>query len=100
MVSSLYRRSPYTGETSVLKTAYHCLESVQSVKDGVLRVTSTMVVRDPARDNAEFKSTDFSIGNIIAVGATDMLKPCFVSKDSDMNYVDQFENLIQTANND
>lgn len=42
---------------------------------------------------SQFKSSDFDIQSLLAVGAYDMLKPTYISTISNMSFVDQFQNI-------
>lgn len=41
----------------------------------------------------QFKSSDFDIQSLMAVGAYDMLKPTYVSTLSSMTFADKFQNI-------
>ena len=42
---------------------------------------------------SQFKSSDFDINSLLAVGAYDMLRPSYISSSSRMSFVDQFQNV-------
>lgn len=42
---------------------------------------------------SQFKSSDFDINSLLAVGAYDMLKPTYISSLSDMNFADKFQGV-------
>ena len=42
---------------------------------------------------SQFKSSDFDIQSLLAVGAYDMLKPTYITSLSDMNFADKFQGL-------
>lgn len=42
---------------------------------------------------SQFKSSDFDIQSLMAVGAYDMLKPTYVTTLSSMSFADKFQNL-------
>lgn len=45
---------------------------------------------------SQFRSSDFDIQSLLAVGAYDMLKPTYISNLSDMNFADKFQGLTIT----
>lgn len=42
---------------------------------------------------SQFKSSDFDIQSLLAVGAYDMLKPTYITSLSDMNFADKFQGV-------
>lgn len=49
---------------------------------------------------SQFKSSDFDIQSLLAVGAYDMLKPTYISSLSDMNFADMFQRVTVTKPNE
>lgn len=45
---------------------------------------------------SQFKSSDFDIQSLLAVGAYDMLKPTYLTSLSDMNFADKFQGVTIT----
>lgn len=69
------------------------LESSDNVANGVISKTSEMKIVDNSELLGHLSSSDFSLSNLIAVGAFDRLKTTYVSSMSDMNIADKFESL-------
>ena len=69
------------------------LQSYQSSDKGVLVRRSHYVDVDNSVEVSKFNSRDFAIANLIEVGATNMLKPVYMSSMSDMTVADQFDNF-------
>lgn len=83
-----------------IKHSVRLLKPVEAVIDGVLVRKSQFVDFDIAASLADFRSQDFDISNILALGATSVLKPTYVSPMSDMNVADKFDNYtISTPEN-
>lgn len=51
---------------------------------------------DFVENASKFRSADFDIVSILAVGAYDMLKPSYITSLSDMNFADKFQGLTIT----
>lgn len=63
----------------------------ESVKDGVLVRQSSYRSVDAAAPENQFNASDFSIGNLLAVGAFNTLKQTCVVNTSRLNAADSFD---------
>lgn len=77
-----------------MECTYTKLVPNNSVVDGSLtKGQNSFVVYDFVEYAKQFKSSDFDITSLLAVGAYDMLKPTFVASSSSMDFVDTFQNI-------
>lgn len=97
MITSLYSKNRKSEEVPLgISPEYKIYQQQQTVENGNLVRKNVVVTVNPSKDNSQFKSSDFSIGNILAVGAIDTLKPVFGTTLSSMNYADQFQQINLT----
>lgn len=81
-----------------LKSGYTRIKIEQVAdEEGRLSRSVSYEFYDTDKENKKFKSSDFSLSQILAVGAYDMLKPVFQSRMSDMSLADKFENFDVAA---
>lgn len=89
LISNSFHNPDYQMETS-----YKRLVPNVGVEGSVLSVSrSSFEVFDFVEYTSQFKSSDFDIQSLLAVGAYDMLKPSYVATMSSMSFADGFQNL-------
>lgn len=76
---------------------YSKFQTSPSASDGVLTLTASYV-EYTAKEKV--KSSEYSLGNLIAIGAVDNLRYVSMSINSDMNFVDDFSRTIQSVSSD
>lgn len=91
MFSSIRSRTRH--RSVVIPTTYHVLMPTESVRDGVLVRSSEFKCIDAAASVNQFCSSDFSIGNLMAIGAFNTMKHSIVVPTSRLNAADQFDNF-------
>lgn len=74
MLKEIYERSNKR-KSIPFETSYMRLKTVEIEENGVLVQRSRFVEYNPIDDDKQFKPSDFELGNILAVGAYQMLKP-------------------------
>ena len=95
MISNVFNAKPhYTKARN--KTGYNRFQPVMNAESGTMSKFCQCVYYDPAVDSQKFTSTDFGLDNIIARGATHMLKPVVMSSVSDMTFADHFQGITLT----
>lgn len=72
------------------RVGYSKLTPVESTKGDVLSVECVYKETSNAESISKFRSADFSLGNLIAIGAFGGLSYVSMSLNSDMNFVDEF----------
>lgn len=91
MLSSLFSKS--VRKSKPIDTTCCLLLPVEDVCNGTLVRKSAFQVVDAARADNQFSSADFSIGNLLAIGAFNtMTKSCIVNT-SRLNAADSFDNF-------
>lgn len=83
-------RSMHPVEHTYLK-----LDKVEESKNGVLVKRSVFKEHDFSKDFAEIAFSDFALGNILAVGATHLLKPVMMSNLDFSGSANAFDSLYQ-----
>lgn len=83
-------------EHAFISPFYSKLSRVESVSNDVLK-TSVQFVEYGVVDNV--KSSEFSLGNLIAIGADKSLTYVSMSLNSDMNFVDRFAESYNSITN-
>lgn len=97
MFNSLYSKK--LPKSSRISTTCTLLLPVEQVLDGQLVSSSEFRTVDAASSENQFKSSDFSIGNLLAIGAFNTLKQTCVVNTSRLNAADSFDNFeIQSEN--
>ena len=81
------------------KPSYKKLTLVDNVRNGVMCKGVEYVVYNVVDDLSKYRVEDFSLGNLIAVGAIDKLQPTVMSVSSDMTFVDNFERAVTIKEN-
>lgn len=77
-----------------METTFQRLVSNNGVVGGSLTTSkSSYETFDFVEYSSQFKSSDFDIQSLLAVGAYDMLKPSYVCTLSSMSFADKFQNL-------
>lgn len=76
-----------------ISPSYKKLQPVETTHDGTIVRSSEFVDFDFTQLNAQYTSSDFSIANIIAVGAQQMLNPMMPLGSSAFTMCDQFNNV-------
>ena len=66
---------------------------VEDSKDGVLVRSSSFKTVDASSPENQFKSSDFSIGNLLAIGAFNTLKQTCMVNTSRLGAADSFDNF-------
>ena len=84
-------------KSTLIDTKCCLLLPVENVKDGVLSRSSCYQVIDASAPENQFKATDFSIGNLLAIGAYNTLKQSCVVTTSRLNAADSFDNFTLTT---
>lgn len=80
-----------------IPTKFTVLRPVENVVSGVLSRTSQFQTVDVAVSENQFLASDFSITNLLSVGAYDILKrQCYVNV-SNLNAADAFDNFNITG---
>lgn len=93
MITNLIKKSYFTPSYQ-METSYQRLVPNNGVSGSSLSVAkSTYENFDFVEYASQFKSSDFDIQSLMAVGAYDLLKPTYVSTLSSMQFADQFQNL-------
>lgn len=87
----------YTRPRVVTKQVYDptqkVLSPVQSVEGGVIKRGVEYKVIDNSKELSKYTSYDFSLENILALGAIDALKPVVMMNMSDMTFADKFQDM-------
>lgn len=78
---------------AVLCPSYMKLTPIDEVSDGVLVRSSEFRSYNVEDNNKQFSFRDFEIGNIIAVGATNMLKPVSMANHDVAGVAQAFDDL-------
>lgn len=91
MFNSLFKKA--LPKSKPIDTKVCLLLPVESVKDGVLSRSSAFKVVDAAASDNQFKSSDFAIGNLLAIGAFNTLKQTCLVNTSRLNSADSFDNF-------
>ena len=99
MLLSLYELS-YKRPSVLCPTFYMKLTPVEVEKDGQIVYTSELKKFDFAEDISKYSSKDFSIANLISIGAYDMLQLCStlsVPATTVVDYVESNLNLFENV---
>lgn len=72
------------------RTSYSRLTPVETQKDGVLSRSCVYQEFDSAVELSKYRSSDFSLSNLIAIGSFGGLSYVSMSLNSDLDFVDQF----------
>lgn len=73
-----------------IRSSYSRLTPCETENNGVLSKSCVYKECDNAESISKFKSSDFSLGNLMAIGAYGGLSYVSMSLNSDMNFVDEF----------
>lgn len=99
MFTSCYTKNRVPENIEIkISPRYTRLVPVQVEKNGVIVNSSEFREFDFSKESV-FQSSDFLLQNIMAVGATHMLRPVMMTTLSDMNVADRFENYTITPSN-
>lgn len=79
-----------------LSTSYMKLSSKQVESKGVLTRVSVFESSDSATELSKFFFDDFSLQNILALGAYDQLKPVYAPDVNPLNVIDSVENTLNS----
>lgn len=96
MFASLFKKP--TIKSVLIPTTVTLLLPSEAVKNGVLVRQSSYKTVDASSPENQFKSSDFSIGNLLAVGAFNTLKQSCVVNTSRLNSADSFDNFNLDSN--
>lgn len=94
MLSQLFEMAYCPTETREIKPSYKKLNPTPSIVDGQLVRETEFVEFNPVKENVNFLYTDFSIGNLLAVGALGNMKPVSVHSITDFTFVDSFAKSV------
>lgn len=92
MLTSLYLKSVKI-ELPSFNSKVILLQPVEVSQDGSISRISQFKPFDIADSLLQFRSSDFSISSLSAVGALDKLKTTYMANMSSTNVADSFENL-------
>lgn len=93
-----YRRSNY--KPFPIDPHYTHLVPVQNADGGVLTRSSQFVTDCVEDNNKQYRQDDFSLQNILAVGATQMLKPTTMSNHDVAGISQQIDNALKSMENE
>lgn len=91
MFNSLFKKD--MPKSHPISTKVTLLLPVENLKNGVLSRSSAYKVVDAAAAENQFKSSDFSIGNLLAIGAFNVMKQTCLVNTSRLNSADSFDNF-------
>ena len=91
-----YRTNPST--SVVIDVGYNRLTSSNIEKNGVIVRSSNFQHTDSRETVGKFAASDFSLDNILSIGAFDMLKSVVMTDTSNLNVADSIEKSIPTSN--
>lgn len=83
-----------------IKCSYNKLTVERTSKNGIISKTSVFKKFSTADVLGKFTANDFSLSNILAIGAYDMLKPVYAPDTSALHTAQQVENELNTIIND
>lgn len=91
MFNSLFKKD--MPKSNPISTKVTLLLPSETVSNGVLSRSSAFQVVDAAASENQFRSSDFSIGNLLAIGAFNTLKQTCMVNTSRLNSADSFDNF-------
>lgn len=97
MLKEIYERDN-SRKSHAYETSYMRLKTVDVEENGILVKRSRFVDFCPTDEDKQIKSSDFELGNILAVGAFQMLKPVMMSNIDFAGSANAFDVLYQKLN--
>lgn len=89
MLKTLYEKS-YRLDSVPVDIGYPKVCPTESVTDGQIVRGSEFRYYNPSDEYGKLQSSDFSLANIIAVGAYDKLQPIIMTDNTNFSFVDKF----------
>lgn len=94
MLKEIYERDN-SRKSLPYESSYMRLKTVDIEENGILVKRSRFVDYNPIDEDKQFKPSDFELGNILAVGAFQMLKPVMMSNIDYAGSANAFDVLYQ-----